>query len=569
MGQKKGAGCFWIWGLLCFPLQAAEPLVISNQTVTMTGLVNQSVTMRGSAELHLTSPTAPIDASSTINFVTDNGWVFFDGIRPDTVQDRYLDRFLVSGNAASVEENVKLVQHVNGTVIISRGGSYRPLYLFDSADLSGSRDTLGVGLSTTGSPRLGRAVRSFLLKRGYCATFANNPDGTGQSTVFIADTSDIAFNLPVELSGAVALIRVADFRWAGKKGMGGGNQTQRAIFNLSAYYDWGNGGAQYPSTAYTPMMWGKTDSAGVARVSRRTDVSHLLAFNEPDNPNDQSGAIGNLYMTDTAVASYRHLLRTGLRLGSPAVTDNTRGWNWLDTFMTKASRLNYRVDFIAIHYYQKRAPADLYNRLRSLWNKYARPVWVTEFNYGATWNPLPADSMEYYQGLKAFVDMLDTCAFVEHYFVYPWWGTADSVLSIFKTETPPTHSYAGRWYAEKPDCYGYRSSRINKGVPIEISQVTHGAKAASSRRPRMRVRGHHLMVHLELERASYVSLELFSLAGRLTGTSLHRHLSAGSHVLHATLPPPGRNVCLYRFRCGENLSTGSLLFLLINGNAGP
>jgi hypothetical protein len=63
MSQKDGAGHFSIGGLLFFPLQmfgstAPEPLLISDQTVTMTSLVSRSVTMQGASELHLTSPAA-------------------------------------------------------------------------------------------------------------------------------------------------------------------------------------------------------------------------------------------------------------------------------------------------------------------------------------------------------------------------------------------------------------------------------------------------------------------------------------------------------------------------------
>ncbi|MBN1127948.1 MAG: hypothetical protein JXA71_03120 [Chitinispirillaceae bacterium] len=538
-----------------------EPMEINDRSVIMERLVNRSVTLQGHAELHLTDATDPLDNTSTINFTSDNGWVFFDNVRPDTVRARYLVRFTVSGTAASVDANVRLVQYVNGTVIISRPRTFRPLLVYDAPDLGGNRDTLGVGLATSGSPKFGRNVRSFILRRGFLATFANNADGTGSSTVYIADTSDIAFTLPAALSGAVSLIRVADFRVAGKKGMGGGNQTQRAIFNLSVYYDWGNGGAQYPNTTYTPMIWGKTDSAGIVRVRNRTDVSHLLAFNEPDNPTDQSGAVGNLYMTDTAVASYRHLLRTGYRLGSPAVTDNVRGWNWLDTFMTKAALREYRVDFIAVHYYQKSTAANLYSRLRSLWTKYNRPVWVTEFNYGATWNPLPVDSMEYYRGLRAYIDLLDTCAFVEHYFVYPWWGTADSVLSIFKTETPPTPTYAGRWFTGKPDCYGYKSSLINKGTPIDLSGIKKGPFQVAGREPWISVRGNKAFCRVTLQGAACVTLELFSATGRKTGMPVSRTLPPGIHTLRFIAPDGGASVRLYRLRCGDREVTGSLLLL--------
>jgi hypothetical protein len=549
---------------------APVPLLIKDQSLSMSGLVNQSVTMEGASELHLTSATIPIDNTSSINFTSDNGWVIFENIRPDTVRARYLGRISVSGTAALVDGNIKVVQYINGTVIISRGKNFRPFFVFNAPDLGGSPDTFGVGLVTGGSPKLGRSIRSFLLRRGYLATFANNADGSGTSRVFVADTGDIAFNLPAELDGAVSLMRVADFRWAGKKGMGGGNQAQRAIFNLSAYYDWGNGGVQYPNTEYTPMIWGKNDSASfatvVANVAKRTDASHLLGFNEPDNAT-QSGAKGNLIMIDTAVANYRCLLRTGLRLGSPAVTDDANGWAWLDTFMTKTTQQGIRVDFIAIHYYQKSTPANLYGRISGLWKKWGRPIWLTEFNYGATWFTLPADSMEYYRGLKAYIDMLDTCRFVEHYFVYPWWAATDSVLSIFKTETPATQTYAGRWFVNKPDSYGYQSSLINNGIPIKTAVMKAAQKISrpAGTAVRASVQSQIVRCAFSLEESAIVSLELFSFDGKRVGRQIKGWFPAGKHEMVAEKHSGAASVNLFRLTCGPRSITGRMIFF----DAGP
>jgi hypothetical protein len=226
--------------------------------------------------------------------------------------------------------------------------------------------------------------------------------------------------------------------------------------------------------------------------------------------------------------------------------------------MTRAASSNYRVDFIAVHYYQKSTPANFYARLRGLWTKYGRPIWVTEFNYGATWNPLPADSMAYFNGLKAYIDMLDTCAFIEHYFVYPWWGTADSVLSIFKTETPPTHTYAGRWFTSKPDYYGYRSAVINKGDPIEISSVACPPAAQIQDRPGIVLRGHRIQCEIDLAVSAEVSFELFTLGGKRILQPGRKKIASGKILLSFLVPQIAHGALFYRMKIGPRVMTGFL-----------
>jgi len=78
-------------------------------------------------------------------------------------------------------------------------------------------------------------------------------------------------------------------------------------------------------------------------------------------------------------------MRTGKVLGSPAVAygGDTPG-GWLDRFMSGAGAKGYRVDFIALHWYggdfsTPNAVAQLKSYLQAVYDRYHKPIWLTEF----------------------------------------------------------------------------------------------------------------------------------------------------------------------------------------------
>jgi hypothetical protein len=81
-----------------------------------------------------------------------------------------------------------------------------------------------------------------------------------------------------------------------------------------------------------------------------------------------------------AISLWPRLMATGLLLGSPAPS-----WPnaWLDSFMTQAAAHSYRVDFVCLHYYQPPNTAASVSNLKTFltnaYNKYQKPIWLTEF----------------------------------------------------------------------------------------------------------------------------------------------------------------------------------------------
>ncbi len=133
------------------------------------------------------------------------------------------------------------------------------------------------------------------------------------------------------------------------------------------YYNWSPTPSCPPGVPFVPMVKSgfKTLPSGLA------GSGPLLTFNEPDN--------AGLTVT-RALNLWPQLEATGRQLGSPAVTQTTRGWNWLAAFMAGAKTNGYRVDFIAAHWYGDCSrPTSLVSYLNQIHTRYGLPVWLTEF----------------------------------------------------------------------------------------------------------------------------------------------------------------------------------------------
>ncbi|HUI91481.1 MAG TPA: glycoside hydrolase family protein [Chitinivibrionales bacterium] len=158
-----------------------------------------------------------------------------------------------------------------------------------------------------------------------------------------------------------------------------------ALADASWYYDWGSSPhsgsvpAGYQPMEFVPMLWGTnfvTDQAVSALTTGKNNGTYhyLLGFNEPD-----LGSQANMTVAQ-AISLWPKLISTGLILGSPAPSSPG---TWLDDFMSQAAANNYRVDFICLHYYAPPNAANAVSALKTFltnaYNKYQKPIWLTEF----------------------------------------------------------------------------------------------------------------------------------------------------------------------------------------------
>ncbi|MFN3168811.1 MAG: glycosyl hydrolase [Phycisphaeraceae bacterium] len=227
-----------------------------------------------------------------------------------------------------------------------------------------------------------------------------------------------------------------------KRGMAGGGYERANAANASWYYHWSNdpnGSADHAPILsgamhgqYTPMIWGGNLGNLQPKINRilgykdALGVEYVMGFNEPERPDQANKTVAE------ALAMWEQMdlqlaQGAGLKLVSPAVSDNLAGRNWLADFMAQASANNYQVDAVAFHWYGNiniNNPAGTANnflsRVDDYYNTYGLPVWITEFA-GMDWNT-QYTSQQMIDFNEAFLDVvipgLESRSYVER---YSWW----------------------------------------------------------------------------------------------------------------------------------------------------
>ena len=442
--------------VLPLPLAAAPPAlaetkISSNRAVAT--LPDRKVTLSGKTELRLSGPDDPMPGSF-INFTSPASWLILEQVKPSKVISSYLDRMFVDGEPAKIDHNLRVTAFESGTVVIPHGPQFEAMSVYDAKSLSGP----AMGLKCYekyNDAKLGAmkgAISSFRLKRGYMATIAENENGTGVSRNYVAQDGDIEVkSLPPELDNKVRFVRIFPWRWTSKKGIAGGIWQK---LNVGWFYDWNIEQRTTPDIEYVPIKQ-KRYWPGLNQDWKAKGSLHLLGFNEPDRP-DQAK------MTpDEAIAGWPELLGTGLRLGSPAVSDG--GLGWLYQFLEKADAAKLRVDFIAVHYYRavgdpgdgKAAASQFHDFLKDIHERTNRPIWITEWNNGANWTGgKDPDAKEQRKAIEEMIEMLDETPFVERYALYNWVEDCRALQDKDGKLTP-----AGEVYRDKVSPVAYRQEK--------------------------------------------------------------------------------------------------------------
>tara|TARA_X000000950_G_C13845802_1_gene632263 strand:- start:676 stop:1716 length:1041 start_codon:yes stop_codon:yes gene_type:complete len=165
--------------------------------------------------------------------------------------------------------------------------------------------------------------------------------------------------------------------------------------NNSWFYKWNNTGVSDVEREYVPMSWGKggaDDESDIQNYRSKYKTTHILGFNEPDDCNGQSGQYSNMCDPEFAIGFYENLMKTGLRMVSPAGRQEA-ALNWINTFNQFAIQNDIRIDVIAVHWYDwysnpqnspNADPSEIFERfknyLSNVYEFYGLPIWITEFN---------------------------------------------------------------------------------------------------------------------------------------------------------------------------------------------
>ncbi|MEM6855368.1 MAG: glycosyl hydrolase [Planctomycetota bacterium] len=447
--MKSLAG--WLLGVACVigvgPAGAQETLEISRGVKKTAKAENLRVVLTGESGLVLRG-RRPAIGGSVFHLDSPEAQVIFEGVEPSEVQENYLTQFRVHGEPAVHGENMRLVNYLNGTLVVPHGPEYEALFTYNQPGLEG--DARGyVVHDYYRSAELGDAedqIASFVLKRGYMATMAENENGTGASQVFIARNRDLEMSsLPEDLRDKVSFIRVFPWRYTAKKGYGGKLEPAE-LLDTTWFYDWGASSQSSIDVEYVPMRHNaRWDS--FEKINALENVTHLLGFNEPMQKDQANMTL------EQVLNMWPRLQESGLRLGSICPTDGQKAVEWMYEFCDEAERLGYRVDYVVVHYYKaNRTPKQLASWLREIHQRTGKPLWVKEFNSGAPWvknhNPTPE---EHAKEIRRYIETMDKLAFVERYAVFnlKQAGGMRSVL-IEDTLTPSGRAYRDN---DAPEAY--------------------------------------------------------------------------------------------------------------------
>ena len=371
----------------------------------------------------------PIEEGLSVNFESNNSWVQLYNVEPFTAY-YYSGNIFQENQILSYPESLRIDNYYhNGSIIRPNQTNGSFLTVFSENNFNGEFENISTNDVFTNesiSENLNNNISSFKLKKGYMATFAENSDGTGNSKVFIASEDDILIDqLSDYLNNKISFIRVVPWNWVSKKGTAGDTLNM----NNDWFYKWSNNGSSDLDREYVPMAWGKgaaDDDNDIEIMKSKYKSTHLLAFNEPDDCNGQSGQYGNMCVVDTSLTYYKNLLKSGIRMVSPACRQGAV-FDWLNEFNSKAIEQKIRIDVIAVHWYDWNSnpenspnanPQDVFNRfvnyLESVHEMYGLPIWITEFNANRYRN-----EWVHRQFLQIALPFLESTDYIERYSFFP------------------------------------------------------------------------------------------------------------------------------------------------------
>lgn len=402
-----------------------------NKVRYMVALTNQNLTLDEPIDFHILNESAPL-SNTVIDLAHEKAWVIFDNTLPSEVVSKYLRSFRVNGQEALIDRNIRVGIYLNGAVVMPYSTSIKPFTGYDGEAYAGNAVSVGLGANDLGSNS--NRFRSFILKRGYMATLASGTKGSGYSRVYVADHTDLLIPvLPDALNRRISSVNVKKWNYVSKKGWcsttsSSAIATECRKVRATWYYTWSADRSSTYDTEYIPirqhLYW-----PSMTQINGQTASTQVLSFNEPEHAEQHTSdqcSCGGVISEWTACTKTPEFQESGMRIGSPAPTDA----GWLYNYIGHCNDMSYRCDFVVMHCYwgTNEAPnaASWYNQLKTIYQKTKRPIWITEWNNGASWTSESwpsgySDKLEKNRkAIKEILNVLDTCSFVERYAIYNW-----------------------------------------------------------------------------------------------------------------------------------------------------
>ena len=429
-------------------LFAAQGNIMAANTKTTITQVTTTVTLSDDVDYIITGD-APFAGDGLINITnTEHAVLILQNIKPSKASS-WLKYIQINGVKAANNSNCQIKFYNYGCIILpyAGGDKFKPLTVYSEKNFEGeSCNDFGLEhsdcyMNTLTDAKLNNRIRSFKLKRGYMVTFSLKAGGRGYSRCFIAADKDLEMaSLPALMDNSISSYRV--FKWydAGKKQLANDlNTTTMAALDVQSSYTWSEGHNMAPDYECVPNHIYE-DYPSSRAIGKATWSPHSKNNNEPRNTSDDHPQDLN-----TILNNWENMMRTGMRLCSPASWDGSDYWNatgFLAEFLDSIDARGWRCDIIDLHCYWAEGS---FGNMHYWSDKYKRPIWISEWCWGASWNHNGAfaDGVTQSQvkgALERICTNLNNWDYVERYY---YWNGEAPISRLYDGGLTP----AGEYYA--------------------------------------------------------------------------------------------------------------------------
>ena len=445
--------------LMLLVLFVALDMAAANKKTTVTR-VSTEVTLSDNVDYLITSPT-PFTEEGLVNITnTDHAVLILVQVKPSVAITTWLSKVQINGQKAVNNRNCQVKLYNRGCIIMPYDRNIKPLTVFseqkyegESCSDFGTENSNGY-MNTLTAAKLNNRIRSFKLKRGYMVTFSTQAKGRGYSRCFIAADKDLEMaTLPAVLDQKITSYRI--FKWydTGKQQLAaaGGNTDACSALNVTSTYTWGTTSSMSPDVENVPHHIYE-NYPSPASLGACTTSPHMKTNNEPMNTADDPK--GKTEDVDAVLANWEDLMATGMRLCSPSSwdgSDYTNGTGYIKRFIDSIDARGWRCDIIDLHCYW---PESNFSTIKNWTTSTGRPVWVSEWVWGASWNSNGAfasgvTESDNAETLKRICPVMNNNDCIERY--YYWNGERDP-SKLYKNGSLTA---AGEYYASINSGLGY------------------------------------------------------------------------------------------------------------------
>lgn len=471
-----------------FPLSQS---LADNQKTTVEQ-VSTTVDLTDDVDYIVTSST-PFADEGIVNIQnTDHAVLILEGVKPSKATSQLASHVRINGQRAQNNTNCQVKLHNRGCIIMPYASTMKPLTVYSEPNFQGESvndfglENSGGFMNTLTEQKLNNRIRSFRLKRGYMVTFSTRARGRGYSRCFIAADGDLEVaSLPTILDETITSYRV--FKWydAGKPALANDTRSEAvSALNVGSCYSFGLGESRLPDAECVPHHiyedWPSAAQCGSVSYS-----PHMKTNNEPGNSADD-----HPQTVKQILDNWENLMATGMRLCSPSSHDGSTAH--LREFMDSIDARGWRCDILDLHCYWNEW--NFYNSIRGWVDRYHRPVWISEWVWGASWSggsgifkeasswdsPTQADYNLNKEVVERICNALNGYDYVERYF---YWNSERNCSKIRLDDGSLTP--AGQMYSQLNSGVGYNGKydfvprtppmRDPSDLTIDFDKRTHVA----------------------------------------------------------------------------------------------